>query len=284
MSLAAVVRGLMQRAILIMFVAMSLIPAGDAAGKIMTSQLGASPVFVAWSRFSIGTLLVLPFLPPRTLDLLRNWRIWLRAATLAGGITCIQTALKTADIGTVFAAFFVGPIFSYVLAVIFLRETVTPLRTALILLGFAGVLLVVRPGTDTDPGLFWALAAGLFYGAFLTLSRWLSHLAPPMSLTFSQLFIAGLLLTPLGLMHLPDMSSQMATLTLASATFSMLGNLLLLFAYRLAPATRLAPLIYLQLIAAVALGWTVFGDLPDGFTWAGLALIIGAGLVSARLR
>ncbi len=274
----------MQRAVLIMFVAMSLIPAGDAAGKIMTSQLGAAPVFVAWSRFAIGTLLVLPFLPPRTLTLLRNWRIWVRAASLAGGITCIQTALKTADIGTVFAAFFIGPVFSYVLAVFFLRETVTPLRTMLILLGFLGVLLVVRPSTDTDPGLFWAVAAGLFYGVFLTLSRWLSHLAPPMSLTFSQLFIAGLILAPFGLIHLPAASLPMAALTLASAAFSMLGNLLLLFAYRLASATRLAPLIYFQLIAAVALGWTVFGDLPDTFTWAGLVLIIGAGLVSARLR
>ena len=274
----------MQRAVLIMFVAMSLIPAGDAAGKIMTSQLGASPVFVAWSRFAIGTALVLPFLPPRTFALLRDWRIWVRAAVLAGGITSIQTALKTTDIGTVFAAFFIGPIFSYVLAIMFLRETVTPLRSALILLGFAGVLLVVRPGTGTDPGLFWALAAGLFYGAFLTLSRWLSHLAPPIALTFSQLFIAGLILTPFGLMQLPPMTAPMAALTLTSAACSMLGNLLLLFAYRLAPATRLAPLIYFQLIAAVALGWSLFGDLPDSYTWAGLALIISAGLVSARLR
>ena len=51
----------MQRVILIMFVAMSLIPAGDSAGKILTSQLGVAPVFVAWSRFAIGALLLVPF-------------------------------------------------------------------------------------------------------------------------------------------------------------------------------------------------------------------------------
>ena len=76
----------------------------------------------------------------------------------------------------------------------------------------------------------------------------------------------------------------MAGLTVASAFCSMMGNLLLLYAYRVAPATKLAPLIYFQLIAAVLLGWMIFGDLPDSFTWAGLALIIGAGLASARLR
>lgn len=92
-----------------------------------------------------------------------------------------------------------------------------------------------------------------------------------------------LLLLPLGITRLPTLSPEVSALTLASALFSMLGNLLLLYAYRIAAATRLAPLVYFQLIAAVLLGWTIFGDLPDLFTLAGLALIIGAGLASARL-
>jgi drug/metabolite transporter (DMT)-like permease len=65
---------------------------------------------------------------------------------------------------------------------------------------------------------------------------------------------------------------------------SMLGNLLLLYAYQLVPATRIAPLVYFQLVAAVGLGWLIFGDLPDVWTWAGLIVIITAGLASARLR
>lgn len=102
----------MQRAVLIMLVAMSMIPAGDSAGKLLTSVHGVSPIFVAWSRFAIGTLLVLLFLPAGTLALLRRPGIWFRAALLAGGITSIQTALQTADVATVFAAFFIGPLFS----------------------------------------------------------------------------------------------------------------------------------------------------------------------------
>jgi drug/metabolite transporter (DMT)-like permease len=130
----------------------------------------------------------------------------------------------------------------------------------------------------------WAVAAGLFYGAFLTMSRWLSHLGKPLSLTFTQLAISMFLLLPFGLTNLPEASLPIASMTLASALFSMLGNLLLLYAYGLAPATRLAPLVYFQLIAAVLLGWVLFSTLPDAFTWAGLALIIGAGLASTRLR
>jgi drug/metabolite transporter (DMT)-like permease len=274
----------MQRAVLIMFVAMSLIPAGDSAGKLLSWGLGVSPFFIAWSRFALGALMVLPFLPAGSLTLLRDWRIWTRAAVMALGITCIQTALQTVDIATVFAAFFVGPLISYVLAVVFLRETVTPLRSLLICLGFVGVLLVVRPGLGGDIGVLWAVAAGTCYGTFLTMSRWLSGRGTPMALTFTQLLISAFLLLPLGLWHAPAPSWQVAGLTVASAFCSMMGNLLLLYAYRVAPATKLAPLIYFQLIAAVLLGWMIFGDLPDSFTWAGLALIIGAGLASARLR
>ncbi len=274
----------MQRAVLIMFVAMSLIPSGDAAGKLMTSTMGVAPVFVAWSRFALGALLVLPFLPPQTLRLLRNWRIWVRAALLAGGITSIQIALQTTDIATVFAAFFIGPMFSYVLATLFLREPVTLLRSLLVLLGFAGVLLVVRPGMGGDTGVLWAVLAGLFYGGFLTMSRWLGGIAKPMALIFTQLLIAGIITAPLGLMNLPTLTTPIAALTLISAACSMLGNLLLLYAYRVAPATKLAPLVYFQLIAATLLGWSIFGNLPDTLTWAGLILIIGAGLLSARLR
>ncbi|NDW47718.1 DMT family transporter [Ruegeria sp. PrR005] len=274
----------MGRAILIMFLAMSLIPAGDMAGKILTGQHGVSPVFVAWSRFALGLLVILPFVRAPALALLRDWRVWLRALLLAGGILSIQSALKTEPLANVFAAFFVGPILSYALSALWLREPVTWTRSALMLVGFLGVLLVVRPGLGGSPGLLLALLAGCFYGAFLTASRWLSHLGTPLALSFTQLAIAGLVLTPFGIANLPALDMQTAGLTLASAMGSMLGNLLLLVAYARAPATRLAPLVYFQLIAAAGLGWAVFGDLPDLWTWAGLSLVLGAGLVSALLR
>lgn len=274
----------MKRAVLIMFVAMSMIPAGDSAGKLLTGTLGAAPVYVAWSRFAVGALLILPFIHRSAFALLRDWRIWVRAAILSCGITFIQTALQTAEIATVFAAFFVGPMISYVLAVVFLREPVTGLRSLLIGLGFCGVLIVVRPGLGGEPGVIWAVAAGFCYGAFLTMSRWLSGLGTPIALTFTQLLLSAVFLAPFGLLNLPSFTAPIAGLTIASALGSMLGNLLLLYAYRIAPATKLAPLVYFQLIAAVILGWAIFNDLPDAYTWAGLIVILSAGLISARLR
>lgn len=273
----------MKQAIFIMFIAMSMIPAGDTAGKLLTMSHGASPLFVAWSRFVIGTALALPFLRPDTLRLLRDWRIWLRALLLTGGITSIQTALQTVPVADVFAAFFVGPLLSYALSAVLLREAITPLRTALIALGFIGVLLVVRPGFAPDPGIGFALLAGCFYGAFLTASRWLSAVGRPTSLFFTQLALSALFLTPFAYASLPPLTPTVNALAFASAAFSAGGNLLLLYAYARAPASQLAPLVYFQLIAATALGWAVFSDLPDTWTLAGLALIIASGLASALL-
>ena len=273
----------MWKVFVLMFVAMSMIPAGDTAGKLMTQVHGTSPLFVAWSRFVLGSLLTLPLLRPETLRLLTNWRIWLRAALLTGGITCIQTALQSAPLADVFAAFFIGPLFSYLLSVLLLGERVTRTRSALMGLGFLGVVLVVRPSFDMSPGLLWALAAGLFYGAFLTASRWLAPIAHPTSLLFTQLFLAAVMMTPFCLDQIPPMTPTLAGLTAISAIFSMGGNFLLLFAYARAEAAVLAPFVYLQLASAVALGWLVFDDLPDAYTWLGLMLIIGAGLASALL-
>lgn len=273
----------MWKAAAMMFVAMSLIPAGDTAGKLMTGGLGTAAGFVAWSRFVIGALALAPAAPPGSLRLLADWRIWLRALSLVMGILSILTALSTTPIADVFAAFFIGPVISYVLSALLLREPITVLRSLLLAIGFAGVMLVVRPGFGMTPGLGFALLAGCFYGAYLTASRWLAPVAPPRALMFSQLVIGAIATAPLAAVFWPPFSWSLAGLVIASGLCSMLGNLMLTTAYRNAPASRLAPFVYFQLFAATFLGWAVFGDLPGVLTWAGLALIAGSGLASAWL-
>ncbi|WP_235962429.1 DMT family transporter [Jannaschia marina] len=269
----------------LMFVAMSLIPLGDTAGKLLTGSHGASPFFVAFSRFAVGAAMIALILGGRVAwPLYRDWRVWLRAALIAAGIASILTALRTEDIATVFGAFFIGPIFSYVLSIWLLGERVTPGQTALLLLGFCGVLLVVRPGFGMTPGLGFAVLAGLFYGAFLTASRWLSDIAAPRQLMLSQTVLGTLLLAPVGLVEVPEFTSEIGWLVLVSGVASASGNLLLVLAYRRTGATVLAPFVYFQLISATVLGWTVFGTFPDALALAGLVLLVGAGFGTVLLR
>ncbi|MGB3407628.1 MAG: DMT family transporter [Jannaschia sp.] len=269
----------------LMFVAMSLIPLGDTAGKLLTTQHGVAPFFVAFSRFAVGALMIAAILGGKVQwSLYRNWRVWLRSAFVACGIGCMLTALRTEDIATVFGAFFVGPIFSYLLSILFLRERVTPLQSALLVVGFCGVLLVVRPGTEMGIGLVWAFAGGLFYGAYLTASRWLSAIARPRQLMLTQTVLGTLLLAPLGAWQVPQVDATVAALIVFSGISSASGNLLLVVAYKRADATVLAPFVYFQLLSATVLGWTVFGTFPDAVALLGLGILVAAGVATVLLK
>ena len=272
------------RALPLMLLAMALIPAGDAAGKLLTTA-GVAPVFVAFSRFALGALMLAPFalhtLSPR---LFADWRVWLRALFITGGIVSILTALRSEPIANVFGAFFVGPIFSWLLSVWLLREPFSALRLGLVCLGFVGVILVVKPGFGMTPGLGFAVLAGLFYGAYLTMSRWIAGAARPRALLLSQLVIGALVLAYPGLNAMPTMTPQITGLTILSAFCSMAGNFLLILAYRRAEASQMAPFVYSQLIWATLLGWLIFADVPDGIALLGLAILLLSGFAGLLIR
>lgn len=276
----------MLRAALIMFIAMSLIPMGDTAGKILVTEHGFYPFFLAWSRFALGAVMVLAILPRGQLDMriFLDWRIWLRGLLITFGISSILTALQTEALPTVFGAFFIGPILSFFLSAWLLKEPITKAQAALLLLGFGGVLLVVKPGYGMTSGIGFAVLAGLCYGSFLTANRWLANAAPPRALLFSNMLIGTIVLALPALTHIPTFTPEISALTFFSAFASMAGNLLLVVAYRMAPASRLAPFVYFQLIAATVLGWAVFGVFPDPLTMLGLAVLVVSGIGSAALK
>lgn len=272
----------MARAVIVMLCGMALIPLGDTFGKSLTDA-GVAPIFVAFTRFAIAALLLTPFLPRASYAAFGDWRLWLRAALITGGICSILTALSTEPLANVFGAFFFGPVVAYTLSALLLKEPATLPRTLLLLIGFGGVLMVVQPGPDMRPGLLFAVLAGVFYGAYLTASKWLVDAAPPLTLLFSQLAIAALLTAPFGLLAVPPLDGWTAAMVLGSSLASMGGNLLLIVAFGMAHSTRLAPFVYFQVVAATALGWAVFGTLPDTVAFIGIGLLVASGFASLAL-
>ncbi|MEL7525648.1 MAG: DMT family transporter, partial [Pseudomonadota bacterium] len=208
-----------------------------------------------------------------------------RAVFIAGGITSILTALETEPIANVFGAFFIGPIISYILAVVFLRERPSTTHTLLLAVGFLGVLLVVKPGFGMTTGTLFALLAGTFYGSYLFMTKLLAGAMRPTRLLLSQLLIGTVLMTPFGLSSpFPVNETGVWLLIIASALTSAAGNYLLVIANRTADASLVAPLVYTQLISATVLGVAVFGDWPDTIAFAGLFLIAASGLGSLATR
>ena len=269
---------------LAVFLAVSLVVIGDTAGKYL-AQGGVSPLFLAWSRFAIAAAILAPLLRVRRGEwgMMRDPRVVLRAALIAGGIGCILTALRTEPIGAVFGAFFVGPAVSYALSVLLLGERWSPARAVLLAAGFAGVLIVVRPGGAVGPNIVFAVMAGTLYGGYLAATRWLSPSFRSGALLMSQLGIGALLLTPTALPAVPSLPPLLWAVVVLSALASASGNYVLVRISRTVPASVVAPLIYTQLISATAAGAVVFGEWPDAITLAGLTLILVSGLASLRL-
>lgn len=261
--------------------AMFLIVGGDAAATLLTGA-GFPQVFVAWTRFALAAVLLAPFCGLRLPELRQflDWRLAFRAFLIVGGIVSILTALKTEPMANVFGGFFVGPVVSYFLSALLLRERITPLRTFLLLVSFAGVLLVVRPGFGMTTGMGFAILAGCFHGSYLVATRWLASEFRPRFLLLSQLAIGALMLLPFAVVSIPPITGPVFGLITISALGSAAGNLLLVLVNRTTPAGVVAPLIYSQLLAAMLIGWTVFGQWPDGLSLIGLVIIMIAGVSS----
>lgn len=273
------------RAAGLVFIATSFIVFGDVAGKLLTAG-GQNPLFIAWTRMALGAVLLAPFCGLRLSEvrLLLDWRLALRAVLITCAIFGMLSALKTEPIANVFGAFFLGPLVAYCLSVWILKETTSPARSLLLLCGFAGVLLVVKPGFGGSPGIGYAVFAGLCHGCYMVATRAFSGQFRPRLMLFSQLAIGTVLLAVPGLAGgIPSLDLSLSLLILASALCSAYGNYLLVIANKRIGGAVIAPLVYTQLVTATAVGILVFADWPDMWSLLGLTVILASGLGSLLL-
>lgn len=270
-----------------MICAAMLIPLGDAVAKFAHVRFEVPISFMAWSRFALGAVLLAPFALRRGIAVqeLTRWPVLLRGSAIAATVWLILQAVSREPIANVYGAFFIAPVLSFGLAVVLLGERPDPVRILLIILGFLGVLLVVRPGFGLSLGMGLALLSGVFYALYLTASRWLAGKHRGMAMLWAQLIVGGVVMAPFGTdMGAAVWSVGLVTCVILSASTSTLANLMIVEAYRLAQATRLAPLVYVQLIAATLYGVLFFDTLPDGLALTGLGLLILSGFAALILR
>ena len=184
------------------------------------------------------------------------------------------------------------PLVVTLLAAWLLHERVSRWRWALVCGGFAGALIVIRPGS----GLFgWAvvfpLAGALSYASFQVLTSRLAGVENPYTTHFYTGLVGALLLTPLLLLSPTDVPATLAAasrsqwlLMLGIGLLGTTGHLLLILALGFAPTSTLMPFIYVQIGTAAAVSGWVFGTLPDRWGWTGMAVIAACGAGGAWLN
>lgn len=272
----------MIKGILFGFLAMAIFSCGDAAVKAIG---GGMTVFEIGFFATVFACVALPFvrLPhERWRDMFRMDRpglVMVRtvAGVLAGVFSTI--AFTTLPLAEVYSLIFLSPLFVTILSVPFLGETVGWRRALAILIGFLGVLLVVRPGfRELMPGHLAAAGSALCGAATVLALRALGPTEKRITL-MGVVFAAAIAFN--GVMMLLDFHLPAPRDLLLAAFAGLCGgvaHMLLMAAVRAAPANRIAPAQYSQIVWAILLGALFFAEFPDAIAVGGIALVVFAGL------
>jgi drug/metabolite transporter (DMT)-like permease len=262
--------------------AVMLFAIGDVASKHLT-MLYAVPLVMAL-RYAINLALIVAVFAPQqgraVLRVNRPWLVGLRAASLTLGSLMIGLALRHMPVAETIAIIYLSPFLVMFAAVWLLGEKASPIGWIGAAMGFAGVLLIARPGSGLD---FWGVIFSLINACAATcynlLSRELAKTETTPALMFHTAWVGlaafCIMLVATGTGPMPQ-GIDWAFIVLLGI-IATAGHFLITAAYREADASLLAPVNYLHLFWAGLLGWLVFGHIPDAISLLGMAMIALAG-------
>ena len=268
-----------------------LAPVQDTLVKLATDHVSSG--VIAFSRFFIQALILVPLVALR-------WgpsRLWpqraphlhaLRGVLMATLTVMFTIALESMYVADAIAIFFVEPMIVTLLGGLILREQVGWRRYLACAVGFVGALLVIQPSFEELGWVaFLPLGVALLFSIYLILTRPLAQHEEPVAMQ-AYTGVTGLVFLGAILAVLDPMGSETFALTPPSPYALMLlggmgliatfNHLLLVQAFRRAPASVLAPIQYLEIVTGVLLGWMIWAYVPNALKWAGIAIIVASGL------
>lgn len=189
-------------------------------------------------------------------------------------------ALKYLRLDQTITITFLTPLLVALLAGPLLGEWVGWRRMVAIVVGFLGILVAVHPGLGSiNPAILYSVLAMLCYAGFMLITRRIAHYDPPFVTLFYSMLVGAVGLAPFAVRDWVSPTSALdVVLLFALGVFGGLGHFLFIHAYRLAPASHVAPFVYFQLLYMVAIGFLVFGDVPDGWTILGAGIVVASGI------
>jgi drug/metabolite transporter (DMT)-like permease len=280
------------RGIALMCAGVSLFPFMNAAVKLLAARYPIAQI--VWARFTGHLVIMLiVFLPHYRWALLASRR---RTIQLARSLLMLLSnlvfvaAIGKVPLATASAIGFTSPLIVTALSVPLLHEQVGWRRWSAVVVGFAGALLVIRPGSGfNDPATLLLLVSSAAYALYQIATRWITaYDSAATGIIFAALGGSLAMSFALPFVFVLPHSLGDWLLFMSLGLIGGAGHYLIIRAFQLGPVASLAPLGYVELIGTAALGYAIFGNFPDAWTWLGAAVIIASGLYIAtrerRLR
>ena len=235
---------------------------------------------VAFFRNLFGLLVLLPALLGAGIHALKTDRIKLhfaRSAVQAGGMLCFFYGVTLIPLTEVTALSFSAPLFATLLAVVVLGERVRLRRISALIVGFVGVLIVLRPGVEAvSLGAALILLSSSTWAVGMTMIKVLSKTESALSLTlYAALFMTPITLIPaLWVWQQPNFYQLAWMLAIGAAGSA--GHIAFARAFKVAEMSAVLPLDFLRLVWASLFGFLVFSEIPTIWSWTGGLLIFSA--------
>ncbi|MBO6561266.1 MAG: DMT family transporter [Nisaea sp.] len=262
-------------------VAIAMFATMDALAKFTSETIRVE--MVIWGRYFFHFLAMVMILPilgvRRAFKTSQTGKVAIRGLLLLASTFCFFTAISQIPLAEANAIGFVAPLITVALSAFFLRETVGIRRWSAVAIGFGGMLVVLRPGfQDIHWAYFLVLAMATMFSVFALLTRALNRTEDPVAMLFHTAMIgtAGACLLAFFYWETPTLTEWLLLMVIGG--IGGVSHQILIYAYRYASASILAPFQYTIIVWSTVYGFFLFGDVPDLWTFIGAGAIVAAGL------
>lgn len=267
-----------------------LAPLLDASAKLATEAIPVGEI--TFARFLVQAVLMAPVALLMRLPLVPSPR-FLGQLALRAGLLIISTfsfvaATKHMPIANALAIVFIEPFILLLLGHLLFGNPIGPRRILASAVGFIGALFVIQPSINAYGWVaLWPLLTAISFALYMLITQAMAGGMHAVTQQLHTALIGAVICAPVlwwangsGIESLdPVMPQGLFWLWLFGVGFwASVSHMCMTLALKYAPASTLAPLHYLELVTAVAIGYAIFGDFPNALTWVGIAIIAGSGL------
>jgi len=249
-------------------------------GAIRNIANEIDPFEIAFIRNLFGLIFLAPVFLRHGMAPLRTWNFrmhfW-RAVINLINMVAFYFGLSLTPLAEATALNFTAPLFATLLATVFLGETFRIRRTVALAVGFAGAIIILRPGVEAiNPGALFVIFAAVLWGGIMIMIKLMARTDSSLTITVWVLILMTVMSFPPALfVWQTPTATQFGWLAFIAVTGT-IGQLMLAQALKEAEATSIMPIDFFRLIWAAVIGYFAFAEIPDIFTWTGGIMIFGS--------